>query len=275
MPRLRQQVPFHREPSACLPAVTVASDGDRRTVGEEGGVTFLPLDARNVTGVGGPDYELGGVCCHPECVRTDELEQHHLWRRSFLGGPFWRVRLPDGCVVGNVVELCREHHRTVTENKARISWDGDGFVWGDVGVLAPQPPLNAALANRPMTPSDGQAERSVEREDVCPKCKGKGRLPHRHDEEAVRPQRTDTKAARTKSISIPEWARSNGEDGAALLGELFDIAADILAAMHEADPDRVPKPKPKQKGRDYDVVSLVFGQWVQENREWLRQKEAA
>lgn len=114
-------------------------------------MTRLPLDDRNVVGHPGPRYLPPMRCARPFCdVRAEQgapgLELHHIWRRSFLGGGFNWAKLPDGKVVGNVVYLCREHHREITENQASIQWNTLEFVW-DTGAsvrhaLSPQPPLS-------------------------------------------------------------------------------------------------------------------------------------
>lgn len=76
--------------------------------------------------------EIGSQCAHPYCSETRNLEKHHLWRRSFLGGAFDWVELWDGTVVANVVYLCRKHHLQVTENKVSVEWDlARGFYWVD------------------------------------------------------------------------------------------------------------------------------------------------
>jgi len=112
-------------------------------------MTHLPLEDRNVVGTAGPRYEPKNVCAHPFCNETTGLEKHHLWRRSFLGGGFNWVVLPDGKHVGNVVKLCLKHHQEITENKKSIVWWKDHFEIirdeGDAvemfGSLKPQPPL--------------------------------------------------------------------------------------------------------------------------------------
>jgi hypothetical protein len=117
-------------------------------------MTHLPLEDRNVWGVPGPDYEPEDVCSHPFCeekffdVDGYRLEKHHLWPRSFLRNqPTTWVKLPNGRIVGNIVYLCREHHRQITENIARIEWDNiRGFILrgptANGWKIEPQPPLS-------------------------------------------------------------------------------------------------------------------------------------
>ena len=106
-------------------------------------MTHLPHVNRNVWGVPGAEPELEEVCAHPRCNVTgrENLERHELWPKSFLRSqPYRWVRLPDGQTVCNQVYLCNSfhngHHQTITENKARIEWDGVYFWWVDEEVNA-------------------------------------------------------------------------------------------------------------------------------------------
>ena len=108
-------------------------------------MTRLPLDSWEITGLEGAGYVANAVCAAPGCDLVVG-ERHHLWRRSFLAGDFWWVKLPDGAVIGNVVFLCQHHHQLITENKARIELVGNAFVWHDANgqnVLSWQPPVYA------------------------------------------------------------------------------------------------------------------------------------
>src|SRR5215831_12649750 len=110
-------------------------------------MTRLPLDSWEITGIDGGGYVANAVCAHPDCDLVVG-ERHHLWRRSFLAGDFWWVRLPDGAVLGNVVFLCQHHHQLITENKARIELIGEALVWVDASgqeLLSWQPPFYVSM----------------------------------------------------------------------------------------------------------------------------------
>ena len=113
-------------------------------------MTKLPIENRNVLGFDGPDYQLPRICSKGGCFNHN-VERHHIWRRSEVGNRNWLI-LPDGSAVGNIVTLCREHHRLITENRARIAWFGDGFYWEQDSQeflpLAFQPPhVQAEMEN--------------------------------------------------------------------------------------------------------------------------------
>jgi hypothetical protein len=68
---------------------------------------------------------LDDVCYVAGCKGLP-LEAHHVWARSLIGGDFPFVETPDGQVLGNIVNLCREHHQRVTGgpggHKAKLTY---------------------------------------------------------------------------------------------------------------------------------------------------------
>lgn len=188
--------------------------------------TLLPSEAWNVAGVEGDHYTVGPFCDAPGCRRTVD-HKHHLWRRSFLGGDFWwvRVPLPDEATttIRNVVGLCYHHHDDVTGavggHRAWIRWvpedgvfywlESDGYDhWTSIGTLSLPAPLEP-----PVPPGGREAER-------CPTC---GRVKHReHEQHEPSPKRPK----KTWTISVP----ADAEDGAAILDELVEIIAETIGA---------------------------------------------
>lgn len=195
-------------------------------------MTRLPLDDRNVVGVPGPRYEHKDVCSHPFCDErnpTPGKGYHHIWRRSFLGGGFNWVKLPDGKVVGNVVYLCREHHREITENKAWISLleataplvghIGLWYAWNDDNLaqnLDPQPPLSLQEAEE--TPSIKIAVKSggdLSPGENCPTCER--RIPHPKKE-------TSPATTVVKSWRLPAAEKEAREETIAATAEHLGIS---------------------------------------------------
>jgi len=98
-----------------------------------------------------PRYEPQRRCSAPSCghLGREHLELHHLFRRSFIGGDVAWVDIGEE-TVGNLVYLCPDHHRLITENKAEIAWTNKRFWWVDLRpgggtelrLLVPQPPLS-------------------------------------------------------------------------------------------------------------------------------------
>lgn len=110
-------------------------------------MTRLPHENRGVKGVPGPGYVMGALCVVPGCDLLG-IENHHVWRRSFLIGAYFWVELPDKAIVGNVVPMCGAHHRMVTENKALILYDDGVFYWDtheSQARLLWQPPFYASM----------------------------------------------------------------------------------------------------------------------------------
>jgi hypothetical protein len=187
-------------------------------------VTLVPSDAWNVAGVKGDKYTVGPFCDAPGCKRPVD-HKHHLWRRSFLGGDFWWVRVPLSAdrttVIRNVVGLCWRHHEDVTGavggHRAWIKWDpeeetfhwleNDGYDhFAAIGTLSlPAPTEDAAP-----TPTGREAER-------CPTCGRPKRHEHTHDPQPKRPRKTWV-------LRVP----ADNEDGALVLDELVESLAEAL-----------------------------------------------
>lgn len=65
-----------------------------------------------------PAYLLNKECAISGCSRID-VENHHIFRRSFQTKSYW-VELEDGTVVANRVGICPTHHLLLTTNKASL-----------------------------------------------------------------------------------------------------------------------------------------------------------
>lgn len=170
-------------------------------------MTRLPLESWNIKPLEGGGYVGNAVCAAPGCQIVAE-ERHHIWRRSFLGGDFWWVRLPDGAVTGNCVFLCAEHHRRLTVGEATLTYDGAAFTWGDAHgarLLRWQPPFyedRTAWENHdPKLP-----EKNEPFPGLCPSC-GQP-LPHSHPER----KREKSLVRRTWSIAVPVAEQENGAE---------------------------------------------------------------
>jgi hypothetical protein len=172
-------------------------------------MTRLPLEDRDVRGVDGPGYGLNLICAAPDCTDRS-LENHHLWRRSALGGPFSWVSLPDGSQVGNVVRLCHIHHRRVTENTAAISWNGYQFLWVPDGfdsdqALSFQPPHILGEVD-PAFENAGEKTNGDLLPNECPACHQPLPKPKiERPKEQARPRRSWT-------ITVPVDRRENGAE---------------------------------------------------------------
>lgn len=211
-------------------------------------MTFLPLADRDVVGAAGPEYEPQRRCSHPLCEKNNELQNHHLWRRSFLQGAFNWVRLPsafkhrcmgglegncekdcgptEGRVVGNKVYLCPEHHAEITDNKAGIYWDVDRFIWKSpsgggwfVQPLSPQPPLSleAFESVRSQVP-EHDSHSSVPENAVCPTCNR--RVPKKKEPSELEPER--------KRTTISFRAPADSEDGVEIIDTLLEECAKLF-----------------------------------------------
>jgi hypothetical protein len=188
---------------------------------------------RSVSAAEGPSYPLNIRCAVSGCVEQS-AERHHLWRRSFLGGDYWWVQLPDGRRVGNCINLCNTHHRKVTENRAFITLLDEEFFWapeeGDLDKLTWQPPTldgqDGHLHLVEVEPTYMHADdvrtlyKPVEsKSDECPTCHQKIRAKIETPIEAPRPRRT-------WSMAVP---KDDQEDGADTIDRL------IIEAREELD----------------------------------------
>lgn len=107
-------------------------------------MTRLPLDDRGVVGFDGAPYPLSDQCAVRGCGGRD-CERHHAWRRSFLIGDWWWVKLPGGEIVGNCINLCSSHHASVTENRAKLEYEDGRYFYTTISAarseLIWQPPF--------------------------------------------------------------------------------------------------------------------------------------
>jgi hypothetical protein len=183
---------------------------------------------RSVAAAEGPSYPLNVRCAVMGCSEHG-AERHHLWRRSFLGGDYSWVRLPDGRRVGNCVRLCNTHHRKVTENEVFITFLDDEFYWappeGVLNRLAWQPPTldgpdgHLHLVQDEPTYLHASDEPVESKPDECPTCHQKIRAKIETPMEAPRPRRT-------WSMAVP---KDDQEDGADTIDRL------IIEAREELD----------------------------------------
>jgi hypothetical protein len=187
-------------------------------------VTLLPHEGWNVAGVEGDRYTVGPFCDAPGCKRPVD-HKHHLWRRSYIGGDRWWVRVPgkDGrtLTIRNVVGLCWRHHEEVTGSvgghKAWIRWleDEEALYWLE---LDPDDHWQAIGTLSLPAPSRDVAPSSPGREaERCPSCGRLRTTPHDHEPQPKRPRKTWT-------VRVP----ADQEDGAAILDELLDGCAEIF-----------------------------------------------
>jgi hypothetical protein len=141
-------------------------------------------------------YELNETCAL--CGGTP-VEDHHIFRSSFLidREVFW-VELPDGAVVPHRVGLCNEHHRLVTENRARIVLEADKtYVY-----YIPADGFTAVIHVGPLAKGK-----------KCSKCKGAGVEP---------PAPEKKEPARKKAVLGVRVPKDEKEDGYEILVDLID-----------------------------------------------------
>lgn len=176
-------------------------------------MTFLPNQNWDVKGVKQklpkPDGPIR--CEHPQCERY-ATDRHHIWRRSFLAGAYDFVCLWNGEIVRNITFLCSEHHRQITENKAKISYTEigtRGFLWYDyegsgnfryIGRLSERADVSSSV--------------------VCEKC---GNALRRKAGKSTHP--VGEKRERRKRKSWPVTVPDDNEDGAQVLDVLIEEIA--------------------------------------------------
>lgn len=185
-------------------------------------MTRHPTESRAITGLTGPGYEpytAGTMCANPEC-RREATDRHHLFSRSLMAGAYDWVRLPEGKEVGNIVGLCPDCHRLVTENRVHITFrpTDNRFCWNGA-PLAYQPPGAGQGAIRP-----GFAEQSVAAEIVerskCPSC---GRRMPKPKEDKEKDE--EKRPRKTWSVAVPF---DQQENGAEVIDELLDAAEEAM-----------------------------------------------
>lgn len=196
-------------------------------------------------------YERNDIC--PITGQVDELEDHHIWRKSFtaLGAKknallYW-VEI-DGQVYPNRVWIARDVHRVITEGSGRIflvtessrqpDVTGQGlmagaFYYQDAEMEYPEP-LNPQPGPQGVTVSP-QARNLPEHRhgpgvapgEECPACHRKMPLP--------RELREKPKRRGTWSIKVPKYKAGEDapfeEDGAAILDEKIQGLRERLYRM--------------------------------------------
>lgn len=201
-------------------------------------MTRLPWDSWQVKArLDLPAYELNKSCAISG--KTWGLEDHHIWRRSF-GAEYreaWWVELEDGRVVPNRINLNREEHQMVTENKWRIllldTEAGLEFWWaiGDEPVEPLDPQPAQGIASDLHTPADTedsggdavQPDHEHETEDEleeCSTCNGTGKRKRRR-------KRRPSNRKRVISTRLPA-SEQNAYD---TLTTLNDACEEILVQL--------------------------------------------
>lgn len=175
-------------------------------------MTLLPApvanDRHHIVGAKGDKIPPAYLCAHPACMERAQ-ERHHLFRRSELKGAYdWIVKYAasgDAVKLPNVVDLCREHHRYLTENLSWVRLDATQFVWCDrvFDEWVPAGPLT----------------RDVDESLYCTAC---GR-PH-----VRKPPKDAPKLATRRRKSVAITVPDDEEDGAAVLDTLVDAICDDL-----------------------------------------------
>lgn len=210
-------------------------------------MTRLPFpETYKILAADGPAYVLPNECSYPPCL-SYAIERHHLVRRSFLGGPFDWVEY-DSVLIQNVVGLCNEHHRMVTENQAEIRWSPLGhFDWfdcqtGESRKLSPHPRIGGVDNGPPV-------EENVV-PDVCPTC----HRPHRR--KTVKPE--EKRPRERWTIHVPKDERENGAE---ILDTLLEEARSLMA--------RAGLPYGDEDNARYFILSAVLGLFVQHAQDVL------
>lgn len=209
-------------------------------------MTKLPAESWNVKGVATKEKapKVGPRCANPACTRFAD-HAHHIWRRSFLGGDFAWVELPEGDIICNLIGLCFGCHAQITENKAWIRLRGESFHFvecddepEDRGPLIPQP---VRLVKSPspdngdqfggaiqLTTDGGEVLHSEvvksagtdgEAGFLCPTCKRRKRAPRKD---------LPPGEARRKVKFVFPVPQDGEEDGHEVLTVLIEECADVL-----------------------------------------------
>ena len=203
-------------------------------------MTKIPTESWNITGITGPDYQVGPYCSVPGCHKIAE-HGHHIVRKSFLAGDYKWVRMPDGLEFQNLTGLCVPHHEQVTVNTAEITYDDGVFYWSN-GLTHNQLTQQPAMLGVAIEEASGQdSERPV-----CPTCNRtlpKPKIDTPPEEKRVRG---------TFGISIPVDERENGYD---VLTELIEGCRDKL--------DRVGISYSEGSKAIYFVVSTTLALFIQ------------
>lgn len=183
-------------------------------------MTLLPHEDWSVAGVEGDRYTVGPYCQAPGCKRPVD-HKHHLWRRSFIGGDYWWVRVPINGgtkTIRNVVGLCWHHHEDVTGtgggHKAWVRWipEAQHFIWMENDGYDHW--IQTGTLSLPALPEPAPDQEEAER---CPTCGKLQKVKHDHEPQPKR-------ARKTWTVQVP----ADQEDGAAILDELVEACAEVF-----------------------------------------------
>jgi hypothetical protein len=174
-------------------------------------MTLLPAPVSNdvhlIRGARGEKIPPAYLCAHPACMQRAQ-ERHHLFRRSELAGAYDWIELlaasGDSVKLPNVIDLCREHHRFLTENLSWVKLIGTQFVWMDKIY-------DEWVAAGPLT-------RDVDTSLYCDHC----------GQPKPRPKDPLPKLATRRKKSVVLTVPDDSEDGAEVLDTLVDAICDDL-----------------------------------------------
>lgn len=185
-------------------------------------MTLLPVEQQRI-GNGLPGKAARNYWCAKPGCQHKATDRHHIIRRSHLHGDYERVEI-DGIEHPNVIYLCSDHHRMITDNKAKLAWSGG--IQGETSLLC-WVPMNAFHEDQfGWIPLNPQPEITEGGEDinyandatdaspstppsVCPTCDRrlpKPRVDWSDDSEMLQPK----KGPSTFAVKIPEAERDHG-----------------------------------------------------------------
>lgn len=183
-------------------------------------MTLDPAKNYAKVAVEGPPVPVSLICVAPGCTNPTQ-DAHHLIRRSLVGKPTDWIELRDVdtgeavAKIENVAGICREHHRQITDNEARIGWETKTRLW--VWDLMDE---SKAV---PLDPQPGHVHEPSE-DGVCPTC---GRKPPR--KRAPSEKKEPARKREVVGIRVPK----DHEDGARILEETLAEARIALGNEDE------------------------------------------
>jgi len=211
-------------------------------------MTLAPADNwHEVVAAKGPALEPNLVCSHPNCDRRS-TDGHHIWRRSFTGGPTDWVSIA-GRTVANKTWLCVEHHLEITGDLGgHVSWirwrdgiywwytradgEADADAWWCLGAITPQPSGAAGTVES----FDAPEVEPVIPDHICPECGKVHRHKHKpaktHDIPDDELERLPARKATRIQITVPD---DQQEDGADVVFSLLDDLSETFHVQHYAE----------------------------------------
>lgn len=195
-------------------------------------MTLAPSDQWHlVERAEGPKLVPNEVCSVPGCGRVS-TDGHHIWRRSFTGGPVDWITF-EGRAVANKTWMCVHHHAMVNGglggHKAWISLVDMTYWWNVeedgrfvcLGALEPQP-AGCAGAIRSFTPPLEESEEEAIPDHVCPQC---GKV-HKHRKKKqvsdIEPDGLEHLPARKRTRIQIQVPQDDQEDGADVIFTLLE-----------------------------------------------------